>query len=73
MSNYIINREGAMDPANRGRGLFMNPEAAGELMGISVQGVRRMCREGRIKAVKVGKQWRINRDYLMGFMGLEES
>ena len=73
MCKLITNREGAMDPANRGRGLFMNPEAAGELMGISVPSVRRMCGEGRIKAVTVGKQWRISRDYLRGFMGLEEA
>ena len=30
----------------------------------------RMCRAGKLKAVKVGKYWRINRNALLEFAGL---
>lgn len=32
--------------------------------------IRRMCERGELKAVKAGRQWRINRDALLEQMGL---
>ena len=73
MCSVLRTREQVLDPANRGRGLFVNAGCAAEMMGVSESAVRKMCREGRIKCVRCGKFWRISRDYLMGFLGLEEA
>lgn len=73
MCSILKTREQVVDPANRGRGLFVDIACASEMMGVSECGVRKMCREGRIKGVRCGKFWRISRDYLMCFLGLEEA
>jgi excisionase family DNA binding protein len=33
-----------------------------ELLRVDVQTVRRWCREGRLRAVKVGRSWRVKKD-----------
>lgn len=70
MCSLVRTREEFMDPANGGRGLFCTVECAAEMMGMSPAGVRKMCRDKRLKSVLCGKSWRISRDYLMGFLGL---
>lgn len=47
-----------------------NSKWAARTMGISVRTVTRLCERGEIKAVKVGAQWRINRDALLEYAGL---
>lgn len=44
---------------------------AAELAGVSGRTITRLCDNGTIKAVKVGNLWRINRDALLVFLGLE--
>lgn len=40
-------------------------------LGVASGGqIRRMCRNGQIKATKVGTDWRINRDALLKQFGL---
>lgn len=67
----IRDRATAVDPANRGKGLFMTTEAAADVLGVSPQMVRRLCTTGAIRCARVGKFWRISRDRLMEYAGLE--
>jgi excisionase family DNA binding protein len=39
---------------------WLTPEQYGELMQLSPKAVRRLCRDGLIRAKKVGQQWRIH-------------
>lgn len=73
MTSIIRTREQAIDPANRGKGYFMGIDCAAEMMGLTPGGLRKMCSQGRLKAVKCGRAWRISRDYLMEHIGLEEA
>ena len=57
-------------PAIEGRSMFMTPEDAARIANITVVCVRDLCRKGTIKAVKVGGQWRIYRDWFMSYLGL---
>lgn len=50
--------------------LLSSKEAAG-VLGVSERTVTRMCEQGKLKAVKVMSLWRINRDALLDFAGLE--
>lgn len=45
-------------------------QVAGEILHVSERTVTRMCASGELKAVKVGHQWRINRDALLEYAGL---
>lgn len=45
-------------------------EAAG-LCGVSERHITRMCTLGEIKAVKLGRIWRINRESLFSLLGLD--
>lgn len=40
------------------------------LLQVDESTVYRMCSAGKLKAVKVGRNWRINRDALLKFAGL---
>lgn len=46
---------------------------AAAVMHISERQVARMCADGRLRAVKVGKLWRINRDALGEYLGLRQT
>ena len=41
---------------------------AATYLGISVFSLRKLAREGRIPAGKVGRQWRFNKEDLDGFL-----
>ena len=44
-------------------------EQASALLGLSVESVRRYCVMGDIPAVRIGKQWRIDKQILMKKFG----
>lgn len=46
-------------------------EQVAELLGLHVKTVRGYVRDGRLAAVRVGKQYRISRDSLAGFTGAQ--
>jgi excisionase family DNA binding protein len=51
---------------------FVTAEQIAEKLGLHVRTVRNYIREGRLKAVRIGKQYRITREDLKAFMGLPE-
>ena len=50
----------------------LNPKQAGELANVSARTMVRLCNAKKVKAVKVGGQWRIGRDALIGQLGIDE-
>ena len=44
-------------------------EQASQLLGLSIESVRRYCLMGEIPAVQIGKQWRIDKQKLMKKFG----
>ena len=46
-------------------------ETARRLLGVTEQYVRRLCRNGAFRCVKVGKSWRINSKSLLEYAGLD--
>jgi excisionase family DNA binding protein len=48
----------------------MKIDAAAAILDTTGFTVRRLCRSGELKAVKVGQQWRVNRAALMAYAGL---
>ena len=44
-------------------------EQASQLLGLSIESVRRYCLIGDIPAVQIGKQWRIDKEKLMRKFG----
>ena len=44
---------------------------AARMLNVSTRTVNRLCLEGRLKAVRVGFQWRINRRALRDAAGLD--
>lgn len=42
--------------------LFVDIPYAARLFGIAETGVRKLCRDKRLKAIKFGKDWRIPKD-----------
>lgn len=65
-----ITSPNATIPASATMPPLMTPKQSGDLMGVSTRTVARLCESGKLKAVKVGTQWRINRDALLEFAGL---
>lgn len=51
---------------------LIDPKEAAQILGVNPRTVTRMCADGTLKAVRVRSLWRINRDYLMQFAGIEE-
>ena len=45
-----------------------DPEEVAELLKISVWQYNKLCREGRLRAVKVGRKWKITKDNLTKFL-----
>ena len=56
--------------AQRGPELISITEAA-RMLNVSTRTVNRLCLDGKLKAVRVGCQWRINRRALREAAGLE--
>jgi len=48
---------------------LMTPEEVAERLAITPKTVRRFLREGRLKAVKVGRLWRVRESDLLRYMG----
>ena len=55
----------------RGEGVFVRVSDVAALLDVSEGTVEKMCREGKIKAIKVRTQWRIFRADFLRDMGLE--
>lgn len=51
-------------PTVNDAGLFVTAQTYGEFLGLSHPTVCKMCREGEVPAVRVGKQWRIPIEYV---------
>lgn len=45
---------------------------AADILNVSSRTVTRLCGLNKIKSVKIGFQWRVNRAALMRYAGLEE-
>lgn len=43
---------------------FLTPEDVAVLVGMHVETVRKMCRQGRMPGAKVGREWRFSPDVL---------
>lgn len=65
--------EEAMNPALRGRGVILSADIVADALGISLSTTCRLLRNGELKGVRVGKQWRVSRDWLIDYLGLEEA
>ena len=50
--------------------MLLSTDQARDILNLSERSITRMCADGRLKAVKVGGVWRINRDALLEFAGL---
>ena len=51
--------------------IIMDVAYVANLLGITYECARRMCKSGQLPAHKVGEAWRINKSELMKFVGLE--
>lgn len=49
--------------------IVMTTAEAAELTDVSVLTIRRLCRTGKLKYVKAGHGWLVNRASLMHFLG----
>ncbi|MCF6413164.1 helix-turn-helix domain-containing protein [Collinsella tanakaei] len=49
---------------------LLTPSQAASIVNVSARTVTRLCGQGKLKAIKIGAQWRINRDALLEFAGL---
>lgn len=50
---------------------ILDVEAASVMLGLPVQSVRKLARNGVIPAFKVGKLWKFSKEKLMEFAGVE--
>lgn len=51
--------------------MLLDTKQGRDILNISERSITRMCSNGQLKAVKVGGVWRINRDALLEFAGLD--
>lgn len=49
---------------------LLNTSQAAEVLQVTPRMVSAMCTSGKLKAVRVGRLWRVNRDALLDFAGL---
>lgn len=45
--------------------LLLDSDQTAELLNVSPRTITRLCKKGKIHAVQVGGQWRVNRDELL--------
>lgn len=50
--------------------LMLDVETARQVPGCSDRYMRTLCESGQVRAVKMGRVWRVNRDSLLAFCGL---
>ena len=63
-------REKSMEKGLESMPQLLDTKQAAEILNVNVRTVARMCEQGKLKAVKVMSLWRINRDRLLDFAGL---
>lgn len=68
----IADKEGgaSMENANE-RSPFLTPAEAAKIARLDLRTMHGLCQQGKVKAVKVGWQWRIYRDEFMKMLGLD--
>lgn len=49
---------------------LLDTRQAAQILNVTPRMVTDLCKRGRIKAVRLGKLWRVNRDALLDFAGL---
>ena len=49
---------------------LLSTKQAAQVLNVSTRMVTDLCKEGRIKSIRMGKLWRINRDALFEFAGI---
>lgn len=49
---------------------LLSTKQAAEVLNVSTRAVTDLCKKGRVKSVRIGKLWRVNRDALLDFAGL---
>lgn len=49
---------------------LLDTRQAAQVLNVTPRMVTDLCKKGRIKAVRLGKLWRVNRDALLDFAGL---
>lgn len=49
---------------------LLTADEAAELLRVDRRTVTRLCREGKLKSVRIGRQWRINAEELMKSCGV---
>jgi len=47
----------------------LSPDAVAKLLGVSDQTVVNLCREGKLKHIRVGRQYRIYKDVIEQMIG----
>lgn len=50
---------------------MLSVEQSKDVLNVSGRTIARMCEQGKLKAVKVCSLWRINRDALFEYAGLD--
>lgn len=51
--------------------MLLNTTQAATILNVTPRTVQSMCEAGKLKAVRVQSLWRVNRDALLEFAGLE--
>lgn len=49
---------------------LLNTEQAARILNVHRRTVARMCQSGKIRCVRIGSRWRVNRDALLRLVGL---
>lgn len=50
---------------------LLSKRQAAEIAGVNESTIRRMCERGELTCCRFGNRWRINRDALLAYAGLE--
>lgn len=50
---------------------LMTPREAAEIAGVSERHIRKLCERGELRAVKLGKAWRVNRAAFLALCGID--
>lgn len=49
---------------------LLSPEQSGNICGVSARTITNLCNNGTLKACRIGRLWRVNRDALLEYAGL---
>ncbi len=49
---------------------LLTPKQAAGVMQVTTRQVAKMCERGKLRSVKVGRLWRVNRDALAAYLGI---